>query len=285
MRNLIAGTLLILAMAASAGAQQSNFQISPAPITYPYFEPRRFDAKVTGTYLSMKSDDGSFSIGGGGANGALRYAISELFAVDGTLGIMVLSGKMPGFAMPFYYSGTFWTPHVTGKADLTGFSMPFSFNLEVQPVHTRGGSLILFGGPLLTFNYLSIATPYYATAGLTTAKRTLFTTDTTMLMGGVQFGAQGGINAGNFKFAPFIMMNTQSGAATETFDSGYSGTTSYVGNTTVTINPFTTTSMGMDIIYTPWNLSFGTLFQQMAAQGSNKGVSTTLLQLSWHFRK
>lgn len=285
MRRILAGTLFLLSMTAAAGAQQSNFQISPAPIAYPYFEPRRMDVKLTGTYMSMESDDAATTISGGGANGIIRYAFSELFAVDASMGFTVLGGEMPGFAMPFFYGGNFWTPVVTGKADLTGVSLPMSFNLEVQPLHTRRGSLILFGGPMMTFNSLSMVTPYYAVTGGTPAPRTAFTTDSTVLLGGVQFGAQGGINAGNFKFTPFVLMNTQSGTATVTFDSGYKNTTSYVGDTTVTIDPFTSTSIGMDVIYTPWDLSFGTMFQQMAAQGDNEGMSTTMLQLSWHFRK
>ncbi|OGS57306.1 MAG: hypothetical protein A3J79_10710 [Elusimicrobia bacterium RIFOXYB2_FULL_62_6] len=205
--------------------------------------------------------------------------------MDAGIGVTVLGGEMPGFAMPFYYSGNFWTPVVTGKADLTGVSLPMSLNLEVQPLHTRRGSLILFGGPTMTFNVLSMVTPYYAVTSGGSANRTAFTMDSTAFMGGIQLGAQGGINAGNFKLAPFFLMTTQSGAATVTFDSGYSGTTSFTGDTTATIDPFTTTSFGMDIIYTPWNLSFGTMFQQMAAQGDNEGMDTTLFQLSWHFRK
>lgn len=288
MRSILAGSLAFLFMAAAsdrAEAQQGNFQISAAPIAYPFFEPRRKDIKVTGTYLAMESKDGDISIAGGGASGVFRYAFSELFAMDASFGLTALTGEMPGFAMPFYYGGGYWNPVVTGKSDLYGLSVPMSFNLEVQALHSRAGSLIFFGGPTLTANSLTMETPYYAVSGVTTAARTLFTTTTKVIMGGAQFGVQGGINAGNFKFTPFFMMTSQSGTAMMTFESGYKGTSSFVGDTTSDIDPFTTSSMGMDIIYAPWNLSFGTVFQQIAAKKSADEMSTTLFQLSWHFRK
>lgn len=266
-------------------AQQNNFQIAPPPIPYPYFEPGRMDYKLTGTYMSLSSDDSEISIGGGGVNGMLRYALNEQMALNGTLGMFGLSGEMPGFALPFFYGGNLWSPVVEGKAKLTGFNMPMSGNLEFQAINTPGGSLIFFGGLNLSMAIFSIKTPYHARTGVTNAGSTKFSMNTTAMLAGIQFGMQGGVPMGNFNFVPFMMMNMQSGSASFTFKNGYRDTDNLVEDSVVDIEPFTMTSFGADIMYIPWNLSFGTLLQQATSKKDQEGYKTVLVQLSWHFRK
>jgi len=261
----------------SLRAQQANFQFAPAPIAYPYFEPGRADFKVGGGYGSISGNN--ITISGGGAYGIARKALNEQFAVDGALGLFGVSGKTPGFALPFWYSGL-RIPIITGKATLTGVTFPLLGNLEFQAIHSPKGSLILFGGMNMSLSSLTLQTPYYVSGW----GHTQFTTNATASLVGFQFGIQAGIPLGNFNIVPFMMMITDSGSASFTFKTGYQNTTSIVTGGVVNIQPFTTTSTGMDIIYVPWNLSLGTLWQQAASNGSQNGFKTVLIQLSWHFR-
>ncbi len=82
--------MLLTITGISANAQQSNFQISPAPISYPFFEPQRKDIKLTGVYAGITGTD--VEISGYGFNGVLRHAVSENLAFDGTLGMTALNG-------------------------------------------------------------------------------------------------------------------------------------------------------------------------------------------------
>ena len=192
---------------------------------------------------------------------------------------------MPGFALPFIFSNTLWSPIVEDKGSLTGFMMPLSGNLEAQLINNPNGNLLFFAGPNMALTMLTLATPYHARAGVTDADSTIFTMNTTVALFGVQFGAQAGIPVAKLKLAPFFMANMESGTASFTFNHGYSGVRSLVTSSVVDIEPFTTLSYGADIIIVPWNLSIGTLLQQAAANGEQQGFKTTLFTLSWHFRR
>ncbi|MFC1522891.1 hypothetical protein ACFL6Y_10830 [Elusimicrobiota bacterium] len=280
---LLSASILCVLGRSAALAQQVNLQVSPPPIAYPYFEPGRKDFKFTGTYFSLSANN--FNAKGGGLNGIVRGAFNETLALDGQMGLMGMSGEMPGFALPFWYSNTLWTPIIDGKGDLSGIMFPMSANLEVQVANSPKGSFLMFGGPSMSFSKLSLSTPYHARAGATNASKTRFIMDYTMFLFGVQFGAQGSIPAGDkVKFAPFLMMTTQGGSSSFTFKHGYSGVRSLITGGVSDIEPFTTSSIGMDIIIVPWNLSLGTLIQQAAANKDQEGFKTTLIQLSWHFR-
>lgn len=275
-------SVLLTLCGGGAMAQQSNFQLSPAPIPYPYFEPGRADYKLTGSYFTISADQLSFR--GGGLNVIGRKAFSEAAALDGQIGFLAMNGEMPGFALPFLYSGSVWTPVIDGKGKLTGFSLPLSMNLEIQPANGPAGSLIFFGGPNVAISSLLIQTPYHAVAGVTPAAKTLFEARATTGLMGLQGGVQAAVNLGPFKIAPFAVMVAERGTVTFTFHNGYRGTDTLVKDSVVDIEPFTLTSFGADIIFMPWNLSLGTLWQQAAAKKSQDGYKTFLMQLSWHFR-
>jgi len=264
-------------------SQQSNFTLMPAPIAHPFFEPQRTDFKVAVDYFSLSGND--IEITGGGAHGIFRHAISEVIAIDGVLGLYGLSGETPGFALPFFFSTGFFTPVIEGKSDLSGIGLPMALNLEVQVVNKPGGSLILFGGPNIGFASLTLETPYHGESGATIAPSTTFTTDATVVIGGVQAGVQAGIRLGSFRLAPFFMGITQSGSASFTFDNGYRNTLSLQESGVVAIEPYFVTVTGVDIIYEPWNLSLGAMFQKTKTEASQQGFDITYFTLAWHFRK
>ncbi|MCB4756562.1 MAG: hypothetical protein LHV69_05970 [Elusimicrobia bacterium] len=268
-------------------AKQSNIQLTPAPIAYPFFEPGRFDMKLTGDYLSVEGKDANtdISITGGGFDAAFRYSFNAFIAADFDFGLFGYGGKFPGIAFPFYFGGTLWIPVIEGKADLTGLSMPFSVNMELQPIR-KPFSLIFFGGPVWTVDSLTIQTPYHAVpfTGGTASASTKFTQDMTVFYSGAQAGIQVGVPLGFLKLAPYYMVTKKSGTATLTFNSGYQNTQSFVGDTTIDLEAFTTTAMGFDMIVVPWNLSIGALIQQADPTKDQEGFKTTMIQLSWHFR-
>lgn len=143
-------------------AQQSNFQIAPSPIAYPYFNDGRYDGNLGASVISINTPDMNMAGGAGAFKG--RMAFSEFTAFDGDMGINMLGGTMPGIPpMTILYSSNGFTPYITqiaGDAVLLLFSLRMSCNLELQPVHSDFGSIILFCGPNINISQLSITTPF-----------------------------------------------------------------------------------------------------------------------------
>lgn len=266
-------------------ASQTNFQIEPAPIAYPFFEPGRLDISITGAGFDITAP--GITLGGGGAYGIFRYAFNEYLAGDAAIGLFGVGGTMPGIALPFYsYTyHSYYYPVSMSNANLTGVMFPMSFNIEVQALHAPAGSLIFFAGPSFAISALDAKTAYDACGyGCYDGADSSF--DVTTVLGGVQFGAQAGINLGDIvRLAPFFMVASLGGSATETYSTGIYNTTPYgFSGASENIPSFTTTSFGMDIIFVPINLSIGSLFQEAAANSSNGAVHTTLFYLTYHFR-
>lgn len=276
----LAGCLPILRV--TVQAQQSNFLLMPAPIAYPHFEPGRKDLKVAGDYFTFSGNE--IDMKGGGTHGIFRYAANEIIAIDGIFGIYGVGGEVPGFALPFFFSSGFFTPIIDGKADVSGFGFPMAINLEIQAINRPAGSLILFGGPNLAFGSFTLRTPYHAVSGGTVAGRTTFETQASVVMGGVQGGVQAGIRLGNFRLVPFAMGMTMSGSASFTFDNGYKNTLSIEESGAVEIEPFFVSAYGADIIYEPWDLSLGAMFQNNQTEKNQLGYDISYFTLAWHFR-
>jgi hypothetical protein len=289
--------LLALGLIASSSpvfAQQSNFQFMPAPIAYPYFEPGRRDINLgVDTFGVSGGPEGAtelekIDLTGAGAHLILRGAINEKFALSGGFGAYGMSGDVPGFALPVVDgAGNIYTAIIDGKGDLSGFGMPFFANLELQPINKPGGNLLLFAGPNLAFAYFTADTPYHGQRGAVNLARTNFRTTATAFLGGVQFGAQVGLKLGSFRVAPFGMWLIQSGSASFTFDDGYTGNLNFSEGLveTADIEPFVIQVFGFDVVYEPWNLSLGGVFQKTNDKELQEGYETTMFSLSYHFRK
>jgi hypothetical protein len=265
----------------------SNFQISPPPIAYPYFEAGRTDAKIEPMFLNIEAQN--ISLSGGGVNFDARQAFSEEMAVDVQGNLLVLSGEMPGIPpltlIPAYSGSTFlgyYTPQTTGKAKVGMMSIGMSLNVEFQPFHSDAGGLIIFGGPNINITRMTMQTPYR----LYYPPSTYYSgyTDTLTIAsvtGGVQFGLQGDIALGSdARISPFVMTSTSSGSSTLTDDPGVSGVAD--SSTTGDIPSSTTSSLGMDIII--GNFSVGTVMQQMKAQSSTSDdVKITMFRMGYRY--
>ena len=279
----------LLAPGAALGAD-SNFQIAPPPIAYPYFEPGRTDSKIEPVSINIEAKD--FSLSGGGVNFDTRHVFTEMLAMDFQGGFFALNGEMPGVPpitpIPAYSSTTgnfmgYYIPRTTGKAKVKMTSIQVGFNLEFQPVHGEGGGLIIFGGPNLGMAKMTMETPYnlyWAATGTTTTgfTDTLTVTSTTV---GFQLGLQGDIAiAENFRLSPFIMTSANTGSATMTDDPGVKGVSG--DTTTADIPSSSSMAMGMDIII--GDLSLGTVIQQMKPkENETEGVKITMFRLGYRF--
>ncbi len=243
--------VLFCGLAFPASAQQSNsFQISPAPIPYPYFESGRFDGQINGMGASISAP--GVNMGLGGASGSFRYSFNDVVAWDfaGDLGLGSFNMQSAG---------------EKGYMTMGGFST----NLEVQLGGENGG-LILFGGPAFQgFNMTNTASSLQSGQ---------FGSMGSFLAGG-QFGLQGNIKLGqSARLAPFVMMQSLSG--------NFSMTGNFGGGTNSTISQQipteTSTSYGLDLLINDWSL--GTFLQELKqSSGSNSNVHTVVFQLGYSF--
>ncbi len=251
-------SVVFVALVSSAVYAENSVSITPPPIASPTFEKDKFEGKARFTYLSMSGNGMDFQ--GGGVDIIGRKAFSDNFAGDMQAGLFVMGGDV--------------ITAITGtesKSSSTFMNLLYGVNGEYQAYKGETFSALLFAGP--NVNFLFGSQEYtYTMMGDTY-------TDTTTITGylfGVQGGIQFGIKAGDFHIDPFAMIISQQGSM--------SISNSYASET-VTIDPFVTTSFGLDITYIPWNLSFSAILQEAAKQSSDdkEGVKTNIYQMSWHF--
>ncbi len=255
----VAVSILVLLAAVSicsAASSQSSFSVSPPPIANPVFDSREKDMKIRGTYLTMESTDPAFDfeLSGYGVDAVMRKAFGNRFAMDFNYGVTYLDGDLGS-------TGT-----------LNGISIPFSFNLEVEPFKSDILNVIVFFGPSFNMSAMSMETSYIGYSGQETTMTT--TVDSFM------YGAQGGVQLG-FTFGPigvdaFGMTASQKGS-----QSTYS---SYGGSTSTDIPTMTTNTFGVDFIIVPWGLALSSVLQEAGkgkSEGESSGFKTHLYQLSW----
>lgn len=261
-------------------AQQSNFQIAPSPIAYPYFEEGRFDGNLGVSFISISTQDMNMAGGAGDFKG--RIAFSDFAAVDGDLGLNMLGGTMPGI-LPLISLAPY-IPVSAGDATLTYFSFRMAFNIEIQPVKTDVFSLIFFGGPNFNLSQFTITSPFNLRLPPTYTSVAKGYTDTLTINTNLT-GWQAGIQidlplGGDTRLSPFFMYSSFSGTATLTDTTTVSGYGS--ASFTVDVPGATATSFGMDIIF--GEISIGTLMQQMAAtDNTTQDTSIIMVSVSYHF--
>ena len=272
-----------------AAESQSNFQIAPPPIAYPYFEAGRSDGRVEPTFITISSDAADLSLAGIGISAVGRQALSDWVAFDVQGGMFVLTGQMAGIPpiTPIPTGdGYYYYTRVDGNADVSMVSFIMSFNLELQLLKADEGSLIFFFGPNFGVSSMTIQTPYslivpppYSNAGSVYSGYT-DTLTVSSSTGGAQFGMQAGLNLGHgVHFTPFFMMSSTSGTATMTDNPGYSsaGTTSM----TADIPESSVTSFGMDIVID--DMSIGTMLQNIQSQDEEESSEVDIFMLRFGF--
>ena len=262
-------TVLFCGLAFPASAQQSNsFQISPAPIPYPYFESGRFDGQINGMGASISAP--GMNLGVGGASGSLRYSFNDFLAWDfaGNFGLGNLT--MPGLTNGGYQVPTH---NSTLFTDMGGFST----NLEAQ-LGGKNGGLIFFGGFTYQGFSMSNSGTYYCESNGVGDIQGMGAS-----MAGVQGGVQGNIHLGSsVRLAPFIMLQSLSGTSSMGIYT-YNG----AGGCSTTkssqqIPTATSASYGLDILINDWSL--GTFLQELKQNsGSSSNVHSVVFQVGYSF--
>lgn len=246
-----------------AGA--NSFQISPAPVPYPYYEAGKTDAKFTGLYLGMSG--GGLDASGAGFNAAGRKvldqgALAGKGAVDGGFGLFVLGGDLKTGA---------------NTGDLFVMAMNPQVNFEYQFKKEEKYSLIGFAGFTL---------PFFMSQFDFSSTTVTIDTSAIGIMYGIPFGVQAGFYPHkDWTLAPFVMINwilggTVSTTTNTTVKAGAFSSFSST-DTSDSIDGYMSPSFGMDIIWNPYNVSLGTLLQQAKGGGSAGDIKTTVIQLSW----
>lgn len=164
--KVVLSLMLILDLYADSNNQESSFQLAPAPIPYPYFEPGVVDAKVDFSYLRLAFEQYNFN--GMSIFGKARTAVTDSFALDGMAGLLYLSGTMPGVGpaslLPAYAAnGSFlgyYVPIPAPTAVASIFNIAMATNMELQIVHTPYFNAILFTGLSLNMTSFTLKTLY-----------------------------------------------------------------------------------------------------------------------------
>ena len=248
-------------------ASQSTFSVSPPPIATPVFDTKETDLKVGATYLTMKSTDpaNDFKLSGYGINAVSRKAFGNMLAIDYAVGVMYMSGDI---GLGSGLTGTGSGGGSGSKLKLSGASIPFSFNLEVQPYKNDMFNVIVFAGPALNITEMSLRN--VPTLIGTTVVHDTWTISSVMY--GLQGGLQMGLGLGDVHVDAFGMAMSQKG--TQTISTSF-------GSDSSSIPAIMTTSFGVDFMYVPWGLSLSSILQEAKKSDTTSGTKTTMYQLSW----
>lgn len=275
--------MLVWDLYAESNSQESSFQLAPAPIPYPYFEPGVIDAKVDFSYLRLAFEQYNFN--GMSIFGKARTAVTDSFALDGMAGLLYLSGTMPGAGpaslLPAYAAnGSFlgyYVPIPAPTAAASIFNMAVATNMELQIVHTLYFNAILFTGLSLnvtSFTLKTLYNKYYPPTGTTYTGFTN-TWDTTILLAGPQAGMQIDIPIGSVvRVSPFLVLSSLSGSGYFVEDPGTQASSSYSAE--IDIPSSTTISLGFDIFVN--EISIGAMAQQ--GKSNRNDGNSSYLQLS-----
>lgn len=169
-------------------------------------------------------DSDFMSITGGGIHGTYRRTYSSRFGTDASFGISALVGDV---------------------YDTTMMQMSITANAQYLLVNNPSLQFILLGGIGGDVSYMtmSMATPLGTLENNTT-------TSIYSLTGGIQAN----IPFNKFIFSPYGLVKSSSGSAS---------TESDYGTFTADIPTFNSVTIGVDLLYKPWNVSLSSIYQKM----------------------
>lgn len=236
---------------------QTNFQVSVPPVPWYEFCSGQHDLKLNATYiyLSGKLKDpyvnGNLDVRGGGGGGFYRYAFNEFVGFDTGGTLIKADGDIGG----------------NSSMDMEIRSLPA--DIEFQPVKNDIVSIIMFAGYSFTWFDLGIDIQ---------SGTSRFSMDTVSSMKGPQAGIQAGFKSSGFVIMPFFMVMSLSGDAD--VDMKYNGFTMPVSSG---ISSLTSFYCGIDMVYTPWNITLSSIVQQALASGSDEAYRTYVFTVCYHF--
>jgi hypothetical protein len=239
---------------------QTSFQISTPPIPWYEFQKGQEDMKVsaTGLYLTGKIENeeepaagGDVSVTGGSGGCYYRYAFRDEFAVD--------AGGM-----------ALWAGGDVGNAAAMNMGLvSVPFGLEYLAMRTDNTAVIIYAG--MNFTWLTLGIDI--DTGTETGSLDILTS-----MRGPQAVIQAAFKFTDFVITPFFMVTRLSGSATIDYEGGGES-----GSISTGIPSSTSFSYGLDIIYTPMELTLSSIIQQSMANDENNGMRTYIVTLNYHF--
>ncbi|HRY29391.1 MAG TPA: hypothetical protein P5079_05055 [Elusimicrobiota bacterium] len=255
-------------------AENQQFQVVPPPL--PMMRLLTDWAELSNDLIYLKAKAGGITLKGGGYTGVFNAITSTHTGVAVNFAFIGMGGDLPS-----NYSS------MAGFQGDMGFSvLSEGVNFVVDPLSTparnqKGWALPISVGPTLTMMNSSIVTSYLRT----NTSGTIVSEDDTVDIFGVLYGWQAGIGVGipldrnNYlRLFPFATLNQNLGGS-------FTVTTDLTSTSADAEKSPPSTSYGMDIQIPRWNLSVGSIIQQMKKQKEgDDDVKTTMYRLSWTLR-
>lgn len=261
-------TLLAILGASTAHAQQvqANFSLTPPPFAWPTFEKGGVDLKMRLTTYTM--DGAGIDLTGGGVDGVVRNAFSDHLATGIQIGLFGMTGGIDSFTAG---GGMISLSH----SDVSMGDFLLAASMEAQPFRNDRVATLLFAGPALAFLFGD----YDSTTvrnGPPPAGISAFTDSGSIMsyLYGVRGGGQLGVRLGNVHVDLFGTVGSQEGR---------SRISTAFGNLKNHVPAATVVSVGLDLVYLPWNLSLSAVLQETESTGANQRVKTRMYQAGWKF--
>ncbi len=254
----------VTGLQAQQPAVQVDYSVLPPPIAWPTFPQGMTYFKARGTAFFI--EDSGLSFAGGGFDGVVRTAFTDVLAASVQFGLAGMKG---------YTDQLVLTPGTTPTAVHSGLSLGevlLGVNAEAQLYRGKRTNLILTAGPMITILTGSVDSMFFPSLspGILSDSGTTYT-----YLYGVQGGVLTGAAFGRFHVDGFAMLHHQQGKSRISW--------SLAGETSFHVLSSSTTSYGVELVYLPWDLTLSAVVQQRSAAGASRGFRTTLYQIGWTF--
>lgn len=207
----------------SAQDTSVSFTIAPPPAGYPVFEKGHTDYRIGANFVTIDSD--FMSITGAGIHGTYRRTYSSRLGTDASFGLSALAGD---------------------AFDTTMMQMSFTAN----------GQYLLVNSPSLQFILLAGVggDVIYSTMSMEVMPGSSMDITTTSSIYSLTGGIQANIPFSKFIFSPYGLAKTSSGTSSSESD---------FGTYSADIPTFNSITIGVDLLYKPWNVSLSSIYQKM----------------------
>jgi hypothetical protein len=240
-KKFIALLIVFLLPAFFAAAEEDtlSFVIAPPPVGYPVFEKGRQDFQAGGNavYVSSKVMDTTFKLYGGTVFGNYQYCLTGNLSFSGSIGASLLAGD---------------------KYDLLMVLLPLQGNIVYEFFKTARHSFYFLGGlgGDIGSTSMTIEVPQVVNIIMVTDETTLQTITGT---GRVTLGGQANFGLGKFILSPFVVYTYTRGTWSSTQTSAMSFD---YPSSSGTLSGYSTTIIGFDLLYRPWNVSLSSQVHQ-----------------------
>jgi hypothetical protein len=251
------------ALQAQQPAVQVDYSVLPPPIAWPTYPQGVTYFKARGTAFHI--DDAGLSFAGGGFDGVVRTAFTDVLASSVQMGLAGMNGDTDQIL--FLPEGATFV-----HSDISLGEVLLGVNAEAQVYRGERANLILTAGPMITVLAGSVDSTFFPglSPGILSDSGSTYT-----YLYGVQGGVVAGAALGKFHIDGFAMLHHQQGKSRISW--------SLAGDASFHVLSSTTTSYGIELVYLPWDLTLSVVVQERAEAGASRGFKATLYQVAWTF--